>query len=371
LPVRIAQIAPLTESIPPRLHGGKARVISYLTEELCELGHRVTLFASGDSLTQAQLVACAPRALPADAPQSAVDEAHARMLREVYLRRDRFDVIHLHLDGWHRLCPELLQCCHVTSVHGQALERSDELMHPDLRLIAVSEFQRSSLPQANWLATVRHGLPDGFCRPCHEPGSYLVFVGRIGPGTGVEQAIEIARRSGWPLRIAGRVERADGEFYRGLRKRLSQPGVEFLGELDEHRKDELLAGAYALLQPAEVPEPFGLAMIEAMQCGTPVIALRRGSVSELIEPGSSGFIVNDLAGAVACVARIRELDRSEVARVARHRFSARGMARSYLRWYARGIARELSGAIHMPSLAQPTAVQALYTELGSRADPAE
>ncbi|MFT3925504.1 MAG: glycosyltransferase family 4 protein [Myxococcales bacterium] len=347
--VRIAQIAPLTESIPPRLHGGKARAISYLTEELCDLGHQVTLFASGDSLTRAKLHAGSSVALGpvlAGAREVEVAEAHREMLHALYAQRERFDVIHFHLDDWHLLYPPLLETCHLTSVHaplhGSDVALRTRLNHRGLRLMSVSEHQREALPRAHWLGSVHHGLPDGFCRPCFEPGRYLVFVGRVGPERGVEQAVTIARAFGLPLKIAGRVERADHAFFRALQASFRANGVEYLGELDELRKDELLAGAYALLQPGQIPESFALPVIEAMQCGTPVVGLRSSGVAELIEEAVTGFVVNDVSAATAALHRVPQLDRNYVACSARHRFSARRMARDYLRWYARSIAREPS-----------------------------
>jgi glycosyltransferase involved in cell wall biosynthesis len=346
--VRIAQIAPLTESIPPHLHGGKGRAISYLTEALHDLGHRVTLFASGDSITQAQLVAGSNRVFGEDTAPEFIERAHRDMLYQVHRQRDRFDVLHFHLEGWHRLCPELLETCHLTTVHG-SLNREVlvGLHHPRLRLIAVSESQRDSFTDGPWLGSVPHGLPDGFCRPCYEPGRYLAFMGRICPDRGLEQALEIAGAFGMPLRMAGRIERADFAYYRSQQTSFRELGVEYLGELNEMHKEELLAGAFALLHPGRTSESSPLTVIEAMQCGTPVITLRRSGISEMIDEGVTGFVVDDLRGALHALHRVRQLDRTQVAHTARHRFSARRMARDYLRWYARSISQELSGAVSL------------------------
>jgi glycosyltransferase involved in cell wall biosynthesis len=346
--VRIAQIAPLTESIPPCLHGGKGRAISYLTEALHDLGHRVTLFASGDSLSQAELIAGCSRVLAEGSDPQAIERAHQAMLYEAYERRAHFDVIHLHLDGWQRLCPPLLETCHLTTVHGfpDAQLRSN-LDHPRLRLIAVSEAQRDAFSDGPWLGSVPHGLPDGFCRPCYEPGRYLVFMGRICRDRGIEQAIEIATSFGMPLRVAGRIERSDHAYYRSQQTRWRASGVEYLGELDELHKDELLAGAFALLYPGRTTESFPLAVTEAMQCGTPVITFRHSGVDEVVDEGVTGFAVDDPSGAVAALHRVRQLDRSQVTYSARRRYSARRMARDYLRWYARSISQDLSGPISL------------------------
>lgn len=355
--MRIAQIAPLTESIPPRLHGGTGRAISYLTEALCDLGHRITLFASGDSLTQAQLVPGSSRVLTRETGAEAIERAHKDMLYRVYERRERFDVIHFHLDGWHRLCPELLKTCHLTTVHGSAASQPyGSPDHPALRLLAVSEAQRNALPDRSWLGSVHHGLPDGFCRPCYEPGRYLVFMGRICRDRGIERAIEIAQGFGLPLRVAGRVERSDYPYYRSQQSTWRESGVEYLGELDELRKGELLAGAFALLYPGYGPESFALTVTEAMQCGTPVVAFRQSGIAEVIDEGVTGFVVDDSEEAIGALHRVHGLDRTQVASAARHRFSARRMARDYLRWYARSISQDLSGPIaieHVPELSAP------------------
>jgi len=354
--VRIAQVAPLFESVPPQLYGGAERVISYLTEELVDLGHRVTLFASGDSVTRAELRPGCARALRLGGSSAAAEQVHAAMLADVYSRRDDFDVVHYHIGDWHRQEPRLLAGSHVTTLHEplESAENKALFADPALRLIAVSEAQRRALPEASWLGTVAHGLPDGLYRPRFEGGQYLTFLGRISPATRVDRAIEIARRFGMPLKIAAKVDRADYPYYLSIRGQLRAPFVEFVGEVNEAQKSDLLAGAYALLFPVDWPEPFGLGLIESMACGTPVIAWRHGSVPELVDQSVTGFVVNSVEDAVSALARVAQLDRRLVARVAYQRFAARRMARDYLRLYARSIARDLS----IPSLADASAAQA-------------
>jgi len=346
--VRIAQVAPLFESVPPQLYGGAERVISYLTEELVDLGHRVTLFASGDSVTRAELVPGCERALRLSGDSDEVERAHTAMLNEVYRRRHDFDIIHFHIGDWHLREPRLLASSHVTTIHERLDLPENQVLyeHPSLRLISTSDAQRRPLPNASWLGTVQHGLPDGLYRPRHERGSYLAFVGRISPNMRVDRAVEVARRAGIPLKIAAKIDRADYPYYQTLKPILREPFVEFIGEVNEAQKGELLAGAYALLFPIDWPEPFGLTMIEAMACGTPVIAWRNGSVPELVDQSVTGFVVNSIEGAVSSLSRIAQLDRRLVARVAYQRFAARRMARDYLRLYARSMARDLD----VPSL---------------------
>jgi len=346
--VRIAHVAPLFESVPAQLYGGAERVVSYLTEELVDLGHQVTLFASGDSITRAELIAGSSRALRLEGTADAAERAHAAMLHEVYLRRRDFDVIHFHIGDWHLREPRLLGSSHVTTVHEalDSLENQTIYAQPELRLIALSESQRRSLPSADWLGTVPHGLPDGLYRPRSTRGQYLTFLGRLSPATRVDRAIEIARRAGMPLKIAAKIDKADYPYYLSIRPLLREPFVEFVGEVNEAQKSDLLGDAFALLFPIDWQEPFGLGLIEAMACGTPVIAWRNGSVPELVDQGVTGFVINSIEGAVSALSRVSQLDRRLVARVAYQRFAARRMARDYLRLYARSISRDL----HIPSL---------------------
>jgi glycosyltransferase involved in cell wall biosynthesis len=342
--VRIAQVAPLFESVPPQLYGGAERVISYLTEELVDLGHRVTLFASGDSVTRAELIPGCARALRLGGNTAAADQVHAAMLADVYRRRHEFDVIHFHIGDFHLREPRLLDCTHVSTVHEPLESPENQAIYedPGLRLISVSEAQRRTLPHGSWLGCVPHGLPDGLYRPRFERGSYLTFLGRISPSTRIDRAVEIARRFGMPLKIAAKIDRADYPYYLSIRAQLRAPHVEFVGEVNEAQKSDLLAGAYALLFPVDWPEPFGMGLIESMACGTPVIAWRNGSVPELVDQSVTGFVINSIEGAVSALSRVAQLDRRLVARVAYQRFAARRMARDYLRLYARSIARDLT-----------------------------
>lgn len=360
--MRIAQVAPLIESVPPQLYGGAERVISYLTEELVDLGHRVSLFASGDSVTRAELVPGCERALRLGGNADEVERAHGTMLEELYRRRNDFDIIHYHIGDWYLREPRLLACSHVTTVHERLdLPENQALYeHPALRLISLGDAQRRPLPRASWLGTVPNGLPDGLYRPRHERGDYLAFVGRLAPDTRVDRAVEIARRAGMKLRIAAKVDRADQTYFQTIKPILSEPFVEFVGELNEVRKGELLAGAFALLFPIARPEPFGLTLIESMACGTPVVAWRNGSVPELVDQSVTGFVVNSIEGAVSALSRVAQLDRRLVARVAYQRFAARRMARDYLRLYARSMARDLE----VPSLDAPANAGVSYADTG-------
>lgn len=337
--MRIAQVAPLYESVPPKYYGGTERVVSYLTEELVRMGHEVTLFASGDSVTSARLVAPCRRSLRLD--RQCVDQLshHVLMLEMVLREADRFDVIHFHIDYIHfplaRRCPTP----HVTTLHGR-LDIPDllPLYHEfhDLPMVSISNAQREPMPWVNWQATVYHGLPPDLYVLREEPGEYLAFVGRIAPEKRVDRAIEIARRVDMPLRIAAKVDRVDREYFEQVvRPLLSDPRVEYLGEIGEREKQEFLSRAYALLFPIDWPEPFGLVMIEAMACGTPVIAYRRGSVPEVMEEGVTGFIVEGLEEAVQAVQRVEQLSRRRCRQVFEERFTASRMARDYLRVYQR------------------------------------
>ncbi len=344
--MRIAQIAPLFESVPPCLYGGTERVVSYLTEELVRLGHQVTLFASGDSVTCAELVAGAPRALRLAGRVSEEQTIHRAMLRMLYARRHDFDVIHLHIDDWHLRDPRLLALPHLTTVHGRLdVAERKQVFAPQgdaLSLTSISDAQRLPLAHANWVGTVHHGIPLDLYRPRFEHGSYLAFLGRISPEKRVDRAIEIAGRFGMTLKIAAKVDDHDRAYYEGLAEHFRRPWVEFVGEVDEAQKSALLANAYALLFPIDWPEPFGLVMVEAMSCGTPVIAWPHGSVPEIVDEGRTGFIVNSIEGAVSALGRVAQLDRRLVAELSRERFCIRRMALDYLRLYERRRAQELS-----------------------------
>jgi glycosyltransferase involved in cell wall biosynthesis len=339
--MRIAQVAPLYESVPPQCYGGTERVVSYLTEELVRQGHDVTLFATGDSQTRAKLVAPCPRALRLDA--GCVDSLahHLILLEQVFARVSDFDVIHFHCDYLHFPWSRRQPCRHVTTLHGR-LDLPD--LPPVYRefagepVISISDAQRRPLPWVNWQATVHHGLPEDLYHFHEKPGEYLAFLGRISPEKRCDRAVAIARRVGLPLKIAAKVDAVDRDYYKQQVEPLfreSRPLVEFLGEIGEGAKDEFLGNAYALLFPIDWPEPFGLVMIEALACGTPVIAYRNGSVPEVLDDGVTGFVVDNLDQAVQAVGRVPELSRAECRRAFELRFSARRMAQGYLAVYRR------------------------------------
>jgi len=337
--LRIAQVAPLYESVPPRLYGGTERVVSYLTEELVAMGHDVTLFASGDSRTTARLVAGSPRALRLDGSCEDPLARHVVHLEHVFERAPTFDVIHLHTDYLHYPLARRTATPHLTTLHGR-LDLPDLVPvyreYEEIPLASISDAQREPLPHANWQGTVPHGLPRNLLPFAPGNGGYLAFLGRISPEKRVDRAIEIARRAGWPIRIAAKVDRADTDYFdHEIRRLLLQPHVEFLGEISDTEKPAFLGSAAALLFPIDWPEPFGLVLIEAMSCGTPIIAFRAGAVEEVVEDGVTGYVVDTLADAVRAVARVERFDRRVCRRVFEERFTARRMARDYLRLYAR------------------------------------
>jgi len=335
--MKIAQVAPLFESVPPKYYGGTERVVSYLTEELVRQGHQVTLFASGDSVTQAHLVAPCPRALRLD--DQCVDQlAHAMVLLEqVFRQAHAFDIIHFHIDYLHFPLSVRQQTPHVTTLHGR-LDLPDLVpvyqAFPTMPVVSISYAQRAPLPWLPWQGTVYHGLPEDLYTFRETPGTYLAFLGRISPEKGVDQAISIARQAGMPLKIVAKVDRADREYFQEvIRPLLDDPLVEYLGEMGEKDKNAFLGQAYALLFPIDWPEPFGLVMIEALACGTPVIAYRCGSVPEVLEDGITGWIVEGCEEAVQAVARVSTLSRARCRQVFAERFSASRMAQDYLRIY--------------------------------------
>jgi len=335
--MRIAQISPLYESVPPKLYGGTERVVSFLTEELVREGNDVTLFASGDSVTAARLVAPCRRALRLDEGCRDHLAHHIVMLELVAKHASEFDVMHYHIDYVHFPLSRRQNTPHLTTLHGR-LDLPDLVPiyreFPEMPVVSISDAQRRPLPWLNWIGTVYHGLPEQLFRFCEGPGEYLCFVGRISPEKRVDRAIEIAQRVGLPLKIAAKVDRVDREYFAEVIKpMLRLQGVEYVGELGEADKNELLGHAAALLFPIDWPEPFGLVMIEAMACGTPVIAYRRGSVGEIIDQGVTGFIVDNIDDAVRAVERVREIDRARCRRVFEERFTAARMARDYVDLY--------------------------------------
>jgi glycosyltransferase involved in cell wall biosynthesis len=332
--MRIAQVAPLFESVPPKCYGGTERVVSYLTEELVRPGHQVTLFASADSVTKAHLVPVCGRSLRTD--KYCVDHfAHqVLMLERVFQRAPEFDIIHFHTDYMHfplsRRCP----ITHVTTLHGR-LDIPDLVPlfreFQDMPVSSISNAQRAPLPWASWQATVYHGVPAEMYLLREQPGSYLAFLGRVSPEKRVDRAIAIAKRVQMPLKIAAKVDCVDKDYFESvIAPLLCDPLVEFVGEIGETEKDEFLGDAYALVFPIDWPEPFGLVMIEAMACGTPVIAYPGGAVPEVIEHGHTGFIVERLRDAVEAVRRIPQLSRRRCREVFEKRFTATRMAHDYV-----------------------------------------
>ena len=343
--LRIAQIAPLFESVPPRLYGGTERVVAYLVDALTDLGHDVTLFASGDSHTRAKLHASRERALRLDdTPCKSDIAAHLAMLHDVFTRAADFDVLHFHTDLLHfPVFASLASRC-VTTLHGR-LDIEDLAgayrAWPAFRLVSISDHQRRPLLRANWAATVYHGMPLHAEAGPRPPGEYLAFVGRISHEKRLDRAIRIARRAGIPLRVAAKVDDADARYFNEtIEPLIDEPHVQFLGELPEREKLALLEGAVALLFPIDWPEPFGLVMIEAMSRGTPVIAWRCGSVPEVVDDGTTGFIVESEDAAVEACGRAAALDRATIRRVFEKRFAAPVMAARYVQVYADMIAAD-------------------------------
>jgi glycosyltransferase involved in cell wall biosynthesis len=336
-PMRIAQIAPLYESVPPQLYGGTERVVSYLTEELVSMGHDVTLFASGDSQTSARLVSSCPRALRLD--NRCVDQlaCHYQMLENLMERVHDFDILHFHVDYLHFPFSRRCAVPHLTTLHGRL--NIPELAplyrtYMDVPLVSISMNQRKPLSWANWIGNVYHGLPAPALRTTSGRRDYLAFIGRIAREKRVDRAIEIAVKSNMPLKIAAKVDPSDREYYeREIKPLLDHPLVEYIGEISEEQKSNFLGNAYAHIFPIDWPEPFGLCMIEAMSLGTPTIGFDRGSVSEVLRDGVSGFIVNDVEQAVEAVPKVASLSRALCRREFDKRFLASRMAEDYVRLY--------------------------------------
>ncbi len=346
--MRIAQIAPLHEAVPPKLYGGTERVVSFLTEELVALGHDVTLFASGDSVTSAKLHASWPRALRLDPAIRDPIAPHMLLMEEVAQMADQFDVLHFHMDYWPFSLFGRMHKPFVTTLHGRLdLPELQPVFNRFSRtpVVSISNSQRRPLPQANFVRTVLHGLPETLLTPRGGERGYLAFLGRICPEKGCDKAIRIARAAGIPLKIAAKVDKADAEYFEQVvRPMLGGGGVELIGEINDAQKPGFLSGAVGLLMPIDWPEPFGLVMIEAMACGTPVIAFNRGSVPEILEDGLTGLIVEDETSAIASISRLGRFDNKAIRRRFEQRFTARRMAEDYLAVY-----RERMGVLR-PSL---------------------
>ena len=337
--MRIAQIAPLHEAVPPKFYGGTERVVSYLTEALVDAGHDVTLFASGDSQTSAKLEAFWPQALRLDPTIRDTMAPHMLLLEEVRRRADEFDVLHFHIDYYPFSLFSRQSTPFVTTMHGRLDLPEHQPVFDEFSsvpVVSISNAQRRALPQANWVRTVHHGLPEDLLRPKPIKPSYFAFLGRIAQEKGLDRAIQIAEHCGVPLKVAAKVDKADREYYEEqIRPLMNSPLVEYIGEINDADKSEFLSGAIALLVPIDWPEPFGLVMIEAMACGTPVIAFNRGSAPEVIEDGLTGFIVEDVNGAIGAVDRLGHLSRERIRRRFEERFTARRMALDYLSVYRR------------------------------------
>ncbi len=335
--MRIAQVAPLAESVPPKLYGGTERVVAWLVDELVDLGHDVTLFASGDSRTRATLDPVWPYAFRLGRPRTDPVAVQAVLLEALAARAAEFDVIHCHIDWLHLPLLTRTGVPFLSTFHGRLdiAGLPDVVRHfPDAPFVSISRNQRLPLAGANWLGTVYHGLPAGSMHPRFEPGSYLAFLGRLTKEKGPEAAMSIARAAGMPLRIAAKVPKGErGYFKEELEPKIDGRDVQLTGEVNDRTKEAFLAGAAALLFPIDWPEPFGLVMIEAMACGTPVIAFRHGSVPEVIDEGVTGFIVEDEEEAVRAVGRLGEIDRRQVRACFERRFTARRMASEYVALY--------------------------------------
>ena len=342
--MRIAQVSPLYESVPPRLYGGTERIVHYITEELVRMGHEVTLFASGDSQTAARLEPQCAQALRLD--ERCVDclAKHVVMLERVATREDEFDLVHFHTDYLHFPLARRISVPHVTTLHGrldipELAAVYDEFS--DVPVVSISDAQRKPLPQANWVGTVHHGLPADLLPYQPDPEGYFAFVGRISPEKRVDRAIEIAKALGVPLKIAAKVDKVDRDYFKAeIEPLLGHSLIEFVGEIGEAEKSAFMGGARALLFPIDWPEPFGLVMIEAMACGTPVVAFRNGSVDEVLREGVTGFIVDSIDQAIDAAGRVLELDRARVRQEFDERFTAERMAKDYLELYAEAAARQ-------------------------------
>ena len=335
--MRIAQVAPLYESVPPKKYGGTERVVSWLTEELVRLGHEVTLFASGDSMTTARLVPACDKSLRLDSKCTDQLAHHVRMLELVFGEKDNFDLVHFHIDYLHFPLSRREALSHVSTLHGR-LDIPDLAplyqIYPEMPLISISDAQRDPLPWANWQGTVHHGMPSDHLSLQGGAGKYLAFLGRTSPEKGLDEAINIAKKAGMPLKIAAKIDRVDTEYFNAVIKPLlKHPLIEFIGEIGYSEKNEFLGNAAALLFPIQWPEPFGIVLMEAMACGTPVIAYPNGSVPEIVVDGITGYVVPDAESAVRALRNIEGFDRPGCRLYFEQHFTARRMTRDYLAIY--------------------------------------
>lgn len=347
--MKIAQVAPLYEAVPPKLYGGTERIVSFLTEELVQLGNDVTLFASGDSITSAKLVACAPEALRLKEKCEDSLAPHIAQLKQVIEYSGEFDIIHFHTDYLSFPFTQFLDVPHVTTLHGKLTIEELQMVYnayADEPVVCISDSQCKPLPQANFVGRVHHGLPTNLFKKGNGNGKYFAFLGRISPEKRVDRAIEIAICNNTPLKIAAKVDKADRDYFESEIKHLfHHPLVEYVGEIDERQKQEFLGNASALLFPIDWPEPFGLVMIEAMACGTPVLAWNHGSVPEIIDEGLTGFIVDTIEEAIEAAQKIASLDRSVARKCFEQRFTARLMAEQYLELYRKLIVQNRNPSI--------------------------
>jgi len=368
--VRIAMVSPLAEAVPPKFYGGTERVVSWITEELVRQGHDVTLFASGDSETSAKLAACHPEGLRLLGYRDHT-AGHLAMLHHVYRRADEFDVIHFHIDLLqYPMFEDLYHKC-LTTMHGR-LDVPDFMpvyrTFTGMPLVSISDNQREPMPEnSNWLATIHHGLPKENCPYYPEQkGGYLAFLGRISPEKRPDRAIEMAKRSGIPIKIAAKVDKADQEYWdETIEPMIHHPLVEYIGEINEEQKKDFLGNALALAFPIDWPEPFGLVMIEAMSAGTPVIAFRNGSVPEVIKDGVSGFVVDDMDGAVEACKKAKDLSRKGVREHFESQFTAEVMVKKYVAAYE----RLLSGRNNVIKLPTAAAFSPQFGEINGTSRP--
>ena len=360
--MRIAQVAPLYESVPPKTYGGTERVVSWLTEELVRVGHEVTLFASGDSMTTARLVPCCPESLRLSS--DCIDQMahHFVQLEKVLQEKDEFDLIHFHTDYLHFPISSREDYLSVTTLHGR-LDIPDLVplyeIYAHMPVISISNAQRDPLPHLNWQGTAYHGFPPETYTPYTKAGKYLAFLGRTSPEKGLDKAIDIAKKLGMPLKVAAKIDKADQDYFDScIKPALDAKDIEFLGEIGYPEKNKFLGEALALLFPVCWPEPFGIVMIEAMACGTPVIAYPFGSVPEVMRDGISGFTVPDLDGAVEAVKKIDQLDRKQIRKYFEQRFTAARMTQDYQRIYERVLRKApltvANGALNWMKLTSPS-----------------
>jgi len=339
--MKIAQVAPLYESVPPKLYGGTERIVSFLTEELVRAGHEVALFASGDSVSSATLVACIPEALRLKEKCEDLLAPHIVQLQNVIENSGKFDIIHFHTDYLSFPFTQFLNVPHLTTLHGKLTIEELQMIYdtyPDEPVVCISDSQCKPLPHANFIGRVHHGLPVDLFKKGNGSGNYFAFLGRISPEKRCDRAIQIAIATDTPIKIAAKIDKADRDYFETEIKRLfDHPLVEYIGEINEHQKQEFLGNALGLLFPIDWPEPFGLVIIEAMACGTPVLAWNQGSVPEIIENGTSGYIVDSMDNAIEAAKKIQALDRSQVRKCFEQRFTAERMMKQYLELYQKQI----------------------------------